>query len=47
MEGEVGRASIVLILSKDVRSVYTLWFQLEDMFQLIGMSKGIEQVTLQ
>ena len=25
----------------------TLWFQLEDMFQLIGTPQGIEQVTLQ
>ena len=25
----------------------TLWFQLEDMFQLIGTPQGIEQVTVQ
>ena len=25
----------------------TLWFQLEDMFQLIGTPQGIEKVTLQ
>ena len=26
---------------------FTLWFQLEDMFQLIGTPQGIEQVTVQ
>ena len=32
---------------KRIRIGLTLWFQLEDMFQLIGTPQGIEKVPLQ
>ena len=36
-----------ILLDQNKDRLLTLWFQLEDMFQLIGTPQGIEQVTLQ
>ena len=35
------------LIRTDMIKEITLWFQLEDMFQLIVMPQGIEQVTIQ
>ena len=37
----------LLRASKGARGDITLWFQLEDMFQLIGTPQGIEHVMVQ
>ena len=34
-------------ISTSSKLIFTLWLQLEDMFQLIVMPQGIEKVTIQ